>query len=200
MRAGRPGRRGRRVALAVLLPCLATLHPRAQAVDPDQASGRFAGFDAAIVGCSYRSGLPLLPRLSEALQARIGLAAARADVRLLRAPDNETAALQRRAAEAGAVVLACELSVTAQRGEAPGRPAVHVRLALGRHYTEAVEAQPDDGPGATPRGGWLELWAQDIIAAGPRASLVEAVAEAGGRLADNGFAAYREGGGAAAGD
>lgn len=188
---GRAGVRGLLLVAALMLPV-----PMVVAED----AGRFAGFDAVAVGCSYRSGQLLLPRLSEALHARIGLAAARANVRLLRTPDNETERLRRRAAEAGAAILACELSVTAQRGDAPGRPAVHVRLALGRHYAAAVEAERGSGPGSIPRAGWLELWAQDIIAAGPRDSLVEAVARAVGRLADNAFAAYREGGGAAAAD
>ncbi|MDZ7748989.1 MAG: hypothetical protein U5K43_09220 [Halofilum sp. (in: g-proteobacteria)] len=161
--------------------------------------GSFAGFRAIVLACVHPPGVALLEAACEQARARIGLAAARADVRLVLAPANDAAARRRAAAAADAVVMRCTLAIDDRDG-ARARRAIHARLSLVRAYRAAVEAGAESGPGAVPRAGVLELWAQDIIASGPADELAPALAGALARLAGNGLQAYRAGGGAAAGD
>lgn len=194
---GAGGRRGsplRRGCRAGLLAALALVAP----AGASPSANDFAGFEAVVVGCIHRSDLALGARLCEAARARIGLAAARAGVRLVLAPANDPHERRRRARDAGAVIMTCELAVTAARGGGADR-AMHARLALVHPYRAAVEADAGaEGPGATPRAGTLELWSQDIIASGPPERLVPAMAEALERLAGSGFEVYLAGGGAPA--
>ena len=189
----------RPVALGGLLALAASWGSIAPARGPEDAEGRFSGFEAIAVGCTYRSQFPTLERLCEEVRARAGLAAARAGVRLLLAPDNDPDERRQQARDARAVILECELAI-ADPGEQGGRQAIHARLSLARDYSGAVDAGADGGIAATPRAGRLELWAQDIIASGRREDLVPAMAEAIERLARNAVETYVAGGGARAGE